>query len=673
MIAGPARRTGEPVPEPAAWKALPLWAHVLDALTIAALTLWGYLLVHGGFILHFAGSRALVKSAWRPFAWAAVLALVRHALVLRPPICQSVGGLLAAAGRAPGPLPGDDGQIEGRDSTATSPRTPPLRTALVLVGVVALYAALTVAMTYPQIREMRSVSVDTGDPLLSTWRLSWFAHQLPRDPLHLFDANIFYPEARTLAYSDSMLVPSMMIAPIVWLGVDRVVAYNILLLSGFALSGAAMFLLVRSLTRHLGAALVAGFVFAFLPYRFMHYAHLELQMAQWIPLSLWAFHRTVRDGRLRDGLLTGLFFALQMLSSMYYGMFFALFLVPLALAELIAVGRLRAVRAFRPLAAGAALSAVLIAPCAVPYLQARRTVGERPASEVEFYSAQPQDYMAAHTRNALLGSLRTKWGGQERELFEGIAVPAIALIGLWPPLSAARIGYALAFLVAFESSLGVNGVLYPLLFKFVLPFRGLRVPARMGMLVGLALAVLAGYGTARIARRCRSRGMAAVAVTVLLLLVFVEYRSTLVLTRIWPERPQVYTSLPAGRTNVVLNFPLIAPDIAYEPVYMYFSTFDWHKVVNGYSGFSSPSYLRMLERLKTFPNDAGFQELRRHDVEFVVVHGAFYSPEAYRNLVSQMDLRKELRLTATCQWEGRETRMYEVVSQAEGHQARLSH
>ena len=86
-------------------------------------------------------------------------------------------------------------------------------------GVVLLYAALTVAMTYPQVTVLdRGVSVDIGDPLLSTWRLAWIAHQLPRDPLHLFDANIFYPEPRTLAYSDAMLVPSLTVAPLVWLG-----------------------------------------------------------------------------------------------------------------------------------------------------------------------------------------------------------------------------------------------------------------------------------------------------------------------------------------------------------------------------------------------------------------------------------------------------------------------
>ena len=130
----------------------------------------------------------------------------------------------------------------------------------------------------------RGVSIDIGDPFLSTWRLAWIAHQFPRDPLHLFDANIFYPELRTLAYSDAMLIPSLTVAPLVWLGMPSLLACNVLLLSGFALSGAGMFLLVWSLTRHVPAALLAGFVFAFLPYRYMHYAHLELQMAQWMPL-----------------------------------------------------------------------------------------------------------------------------------------------------------------------------------------------------------------------------------------------------------------------------------------------------------------------------------------------------------------------------------------------------
>ncbi len=84
-----------------------------------------------------------------------------------------------------------------------------------------------------------------------------------------------------------------------------ILIYNLVFLSGFALSGVGVALLVRRLTGHTGAAILAGIVFAFPPYRIDHYAHLQLQQTQFIPLALWAFHRLLDTGRLRDGVLLG--------------------------------------------------------------------------------------------------------------------------------------------------------------------------------------------------------------------------------------------------------------------------------------------------------------------------------------------------------------------------------
>jgi hypothetical protein len=419
---------------------------------------------------------------------------------------------------------------------------------------------------------------------------------------------------------------------------------------------------VWSLTRHVGAAFLAGFVFAFLPYRFMHYAHLELQMAQWMPLCLWALHRTVKEGRLRDGVLTGLFLALQTLSSIYYGIFFATFLVPVAAALLLAADPGRAMRAIRPLAAGAIVAALVVAPFAAPHFAARKSVGERPVSEIEYYSAKGQDYLAAHPRNVVFGPLTAGWGGQERELFQGLAVPLIALVALWPPLSAARIGYALGLALAFELSLGFNGVLYPWMHAYVLPYRGLRVPARMAIIVGLALAVLVGYGVARICARGSTRSAAAAAFLILAALVGFEYRSTVTVREVWDRPPAVYEAFDNQEHRVVLELPLIAPDIELEPIYMYFSTFHWHKLVNGYSGFSPYSYYKLVEQMTKFPDDVTLSELRRRDVAYVIVHGAFYDPEAYRRLVSRLDRRAELAPAGRFQWQGRETRLYRMVS-----------
>ena len=59
-------------------------------------------------------------------------------------------------------------------------------------------------------------------------------------------------------------------------GVHPVVTYNIVLLLSFVASAFALYLLVERLTGSAASAFVAALIFEFSPYRFEHYAHLEL-------------------------------------------------------------------------------------------------------------------------------------------------------------------------------------------------------------------------------------------------------------------------------------------------------------------------------------------------------------------------------------------------------------
>ena len=636
---------------------LPRWLRAADVSTVALLALTLFMALHGGHILHVAEFKISITSIWRVLGWAAAVAGLRHVIVPRPSLPRRLAAGLAAIIRTPDPIYEDTLSGEGVVRRLALARR---RTFLCAGALIVLFAVLTVFMTYPQVLVLdRGVSPDIADPLLSTWRLEWIAHQLLRDPVHLFDANIFHPEPDTLAYSDGMLIPALTVAPLVWLGVPAILTYNLLLLSGFVFSGAAMVLLVWSLTRHLPAALLAGFVFAFIPFRFVHYAHLELVMTQWMPLCLWALHRTITRGRLRDGLLTGGFLAAQTLSSWYYGIFLATYLVPVAGALLAGCRRDQAMRAARQLAAGGLLAAALVGPLAIPYFRARHVVGERPISEIEFYSATPVNYLGAHSRNALFGSVTAGWGGQERELFQGIVVPLIALVALWPPLSRARFGYAVALALAFDISLGFNGSVYPWLHAHVLPYRGLRVPARMGMLVGLSLAILVGYGAARISARPRRRGVAVAAFAALVALVVCEERVQLTLTNVPPRPPDVYDRIPR-ESDVVANVPLLAFDVAIEPFYMYFSTFHWHQMVNGYSGFLPPWYPELSKAMTRFPDDRAIAALRRHGVTRIMVHGEFLRTEVYDKLVEQLDRSADVVLEGRSRWQGHQTSLYRL-------------
>src|SRR5437868_6648010 len=82
----------------------------------------------------------------------------------------------------------------------------PVRPALSWRWPAVLFVALTLVATYPIILAPASYSFfGHADAQLNMWILAWDAHALRTAPLHLFDANIFSPEPRTLAYSETLL------------------------------------------------------------------------------------------------------------------------------------------------------------------------------------------------------------------------------------------------------------------------------------------------------------------------------------------------------------------------------------------------------------------------------------------------------------------------------------
>ena len=199
----------------------------------------------------------------------------------------------------------------------TVPRTAWTRT----LAAVAFFVALTLANTWSLAMRPATAIGQHGDAFFSVWRLAWVAHQLTTDPLHLFDGNIFYPEPRTLAYSDAMLLPAVVLAPFQWAGARPIVVYNLLLLSTFVLNAVAAYVLVYRLVGSYPAGVLAGVIFAFSPYRFEHFDHLEMQLSFWIPLAVLAWHRAVERQTTRDCLVVSVLVAAQILSCIYYAVF----------------------------------------------------------------------------------------------------------------------------------------------------------------------------------------------------------------------------------------------------------------------------------------------------------------------------------------------------------------
>ena len=508
------------------------------------------------------------------------------------------------------------------------------------------FALLTATLTWPQVLHLASVP-DNVDSYFSLWRLAWIAHQLPRDPVHLFDANIFYPARYTLAFSDAVLLPGVLGAPLLWIGIPVVVVYNLLVLASFVSCGVGAFLLVRELTGRGDAGVIAGIIFAFATTRFDHYFHLELLWAQWIPLTLWMIHRTVKTGRIKDGLRAGASGAALGFSCIYYTVFLATILVVVAPVLLLGCPRARLRRTVLALAAGALLAAAALSPYLLAYRAARVEVGEREAGLAVLYGAGPTHYIAVTPGNLVWDRVTGFLGRHEKRLFPGAVALLLAVIGL-RRFNRTRLAYLLLLAVAVEISFGHRALLFMWLRDHVVLYRGLRVPARAGHVALAGVAVLAGFGVARIAtwlERARPSWRAPILACLGGLIVSEYLMAPLALIPVEIRRPPVYQWLAQQPAGVVAEMPLPPPggDPFHDAEFQYLSTFHWHPLINGYSGSETDVYNALLRNVTDFPSDRSLSALRGAGVNFLILHERHYGRERYAALTAALDRRDDLR------------------------------
>jgi hypothetical protein len=160
--------------------------------------------------------------------------------------------------------------------------------------IAALFVAITIAMTFPLIRLAGSTFPgDAGDPSLNTWLLWWSTERVPLTSAW-WNAPMFYPMADSMALSELLIGLLPITAPVQWFTGNPLLAYNVVFLSSFVLCGLAAYGLAKELTHRREAAVLAGLVFAFGPYRMNQLSHIQMLAYYWAPLCLLALHRFVR-------------------------------------------------------------------------------------------------------------------------------------------------------------------------------------------------------------------------------------------------------------------------------------------------------------------------------------------------------------------------------------------
>jgi hypothetical protein len=530
-------------------------------------------------------------------------------------------------------------------------------------GAVALaFCLFTAVVTYPQVMVLTTAIADHPDPYFSIWRLGWIAHQLAVDPRHLFDANIFYPERNTFAYSDAMLLPGTLLAPLFWLRLSPVGIYNGALLGALTLSGFFMFLLARQLTGSVPASIAAGMIYAYAPYRLEQYIHLEMEMVFWIPIAMLMLHRIVAGRRLRDGLGLGLTLAAQMLSGVYGALYCLVSLAVFTPALVVAAGARQVGRLFAALAIAALALAAISLPYSRPYAAAAAIAGPRPAFEIRHYGASPANYLAATPSNRLHG-WTSRFGGEELNLFPGLAALALAAIGVASAASGrSRVVFAYVALLVFagDASRGLEGFTFPLLIRYVPPMQAMRVPSRFALIVNLALGMLAASGLAAVLRNrgLRTRAVAGCIVAGVLL---VEYAARPALANVPPPSlaDRWLASQPRG---VLVELPLPRREAMWpnhESRFMFDGIVHWLPMVNGYSGFFPRSYLELVQIMRTFPDERSMAYLRTRGVSYLLLRENFYDPVQWKDLCERVDSARGVKLLAGFPPPGNE-RLYRI-------------
>jgi hypothetical protein len=487
-----------------------------------------------------------------------------------------------------------------------------------------LFAGLAVAQTWPLATNPARLSRnDNADTVLNEWILAWVAHQLPTDPLRLFDANIFYPERHSLAFSEPLIVQSLLGAPLMWLGASPVLVYNLVLLAGLALTGFVMAVIVARWTGDWFAGVTSGIVVAFNAHTLTRLPHLQAQHAEFLPLALFTFDSLLRMPRWKTAVQLGFWYVLQALTSIYLLVFTT---VALAVAFLVRPedwigGRFK--RLAFPLSGAAALAVLALLPFLLPYWSLRTEGFERSLDEVGWFSARAQDYWSTPSR--LHGWLETSARGST-SLFPGavaLALAAVACLAGRQALRDRRLRMSVAFgLAGLALSFGPIVPGYSWLYTTLPLFQAVRGAARFGYLAIVAVAIAAGFGVAALRQRfIRLPQLRLVGSFVVVALVFLEPLAAPIRYERFEGIPAVYKEVASETAAVVADMPFPPPEAIFRNApYMLGSTLHFKPMLNGYSGFLPPSYVAHYTQLASFPSAESVAALRRIGVTHIFVH-----------------------------------------------------
>jgi hypothetical protein len=535
------------------------------------------------------------------------------------------------------------------------------------IALVLLYfTGITILMTWPLVEKMGDHLLGyVGDNIYFVWLIDWFKRALFE--LHVspfFVPFLNYPEGWSLAYTEIAPVMVVMAIPFALVG-GATFGYNAVLMLTFILAGLGMYLWIKRLTNSKAAGLVAGTIYAFVPYHMAHalIGHFHIMGVQWFPFYFMGFYEILRcrEKNWKDAVLAGVFLGFIALTSIYYTYMALLISALLIVLYLVFFDRHQFVNRhfWLNISIFIASGLPLLVLGALPFinLSGQGLMRDFPLEYSVRYSASVTDFILPSTDHFLWGGWigahfdRSQW--IEATLYLGVVSSILALLAfimrkqvkdrrvLWLSI----IGGVVTFILA----LGLNlywlnqpvTISLPLFLQSILgretlparmpgyflylylPFYAkMRVWMRFGIYVLLFLSSLAGLGAAWLIQKVPKKWSVLLTIVLVVLVIFEFYPGPYSAFFSVSGRPVDYWLAEQPGEGAVAQFPF---ELESVQEYIYFQGIYKKPYLGGFfNAFPPPQFLAIQPVMETFPEKASIDLLKQLGVQYILVEGGYY-------------------------------------------------
>ncbi len=275
---------------------------------------------------------------------------------------------------------------------------PTLRAILIFIACTLIYFA-------PVVSNIRSYSVG-GDAMFNAWEMRRNQNCILGNNCEDYrNANIYFPNEKTMLYSESQLSAGLVTLPFYWVDENPILAYNVLTVALFFFSAFFMYLLAKEVNGGNEAfAIFAGLIFAFAPFKIAAIYHLQNLSICCLPLSIFFILKYVKFPQKRY--LSGLFFALlYVFFASWVQMIFVLMALGIVVLSLWLIQRVPT-KLLLKIGGVIGLAGVMTVPLALEYIAFSKETKDASfgIEQQILYSADVKDYFLPY-EDTFLGEL----------------------------------------------------------------------------------------------------------------------------------------------------------------------------------------------------------------------------------------------------------------------------